>query len=178
MQDGQYCAIGGRIEKFVGMPRGRQRSGLRLTIADYASDDQLRIIKDRSKRVTERIAQFAALVDRARALRGGVAGNSSGKGKLKKKLPQTALILADVWIDLAVSALKISVAYDRRPAVAGTGDVDHVEIVFFDDPVQVRVNEILSRGRAPMSEQHVLHVGQSQRTLQKRIVVEINLADR
>ena len=107
-----------------------------------------------------------------------MAGNSSGKRKLNKELPQPGLILADVGIDLAVSALEVSVAHDRRAAVPGAGDVNHVEVVFLDDPVQVHVNEVLPGGRAPVSQQHVLHIRERQRPLQQRIVVEINLADR
>ena len=81
-------------------------------------------------------------------------------------------------IDLAVSALEIGVAHDGRSAVPGAGDVDHVEVVFLDDPVQVRINEVLARGRAPVPQQHVLHIRERQRPLQQRIVVKINLADR
>src|SRR5271169_4807549 len=104
--------------------------------------------------MAERITQLAALVDRARALRRCVAGNSSGKRELNKELPKAGLVLADIRIDLAVSALEISVANDGRTAVPRAGNVDHVEVVFFDDPVQVQVNEVLARGRAPVSQQH------------------------
>ena len=178
MQDRQHRAVGGRIEKLVGMPRRGQRSGFRLAVADDAGDDEIGIVEHRPERMAERIAQLAALVDRARALRRCVAGNSSGKRKLKKELPQPGLILADVGIDLAVSALEVSVAHDGRAAVPGAGDVNHVEVVFLDDPVQVHVNEVLPGGRAPVSQQHVLHIRERQRPLQQRIVVEINLADR
>ena len=60
----------------------------------------------------------------------------------------------------------------------GAADINHVEVVFLDDPVQVRVNEVLPGGRAPVSQQHVLHVRELQRPLQQRIVVEIDLANR
>jgi len=53
------------------------------------------------------------------------------KRKLNKEFPQPGLILADVGIDLAVSALEVSVAHDGRAAVPGPGDVNHVEVVFF-----------------------------------------------
>ena len=178
MQDRQHRAVGGRIEKLVGMPRRGQRSGFRLAVADDAGDDEIGIVEHRPERMAERIAQLAALVDRARALRRCVAGNSSGKRKLNKELPKPGLILADVGIDLAVSALEIGVAHDGRAAVPGAGDVNHVEVVFLDDPVQVHVNEVLPGGRAPVSQQHVLHIRERQRPLQQRIVVEINLADR
>src|ERR1700676_4862736 len=101
--------------------------------------------------MAERIAQLAALMDRARALRRGVAGNASGKRKLTKELPKPGLILADVGVDLAVGALEVRAAHDGRAAVPRAGDVNHVEVVFLDDPVQVRVDEVLPGGRAPVA---------------------------
>ena len=44
-----------------------------------------------------------------------------------------------------LKTLKVSVGHDSRAAVPGAGDVNHVEVVFFDDPVQMHVNEILPR---------------------------------
>ena len=67
MQDRQHRAVGGRIEKFIGMPRRRQRSGLRFAVADDAGDDQIGIVEHRAERMAERITQFAALVNRTRA---------------------------------------------------------------------------------------------------------------
>src|ERR1019366_9081118 len=106
------------------------------------------------ERMAERIAQLAAFVDRAWALWRCVAGDSSGKRKLNKELSQPGLILADVGIDLAVSALEVSVAHDGGAAVSRAGDVNHVEVVFFDDPVQVHINEVLSGSGAPVPQQH------------------------
>ena len=177
MQDRQHRAVGGRIEKLVGMPGRGQRPGLRFAVADHAGDDQIGIVEHRPERMAERIAQLAALVDRARALRRRVARNSSGKGELHKELPQPGLILADVGIDLAVGAFEIGVADDGRAAVPGAGDVDHVEVVLLDDPVQVRIDEVLPGRRAPVPQQHVLHIRERQRPLQQRVVVQINLAD-
>ena len=107
-----------------------------------------------------------------------MAGNTAGKRKPLEELLLAGLILADGGIDLAVSTFEIRITHDGRTAVAGARDVIHVEVVFFDDPVKVRVNEVLPGGRAPVSQQHVLHVRERQRPLQQRIVVEINLADR
>src|SRR5438552_655122 len=140
------------------MPRGGQRSGFRLAIADDAGDGEIGIVEHRSECVTERIAQFAALMDRARALWRCMAGNSSWKRKLNEELAQPGLIGADVWIDLAVGALEISVGHDSRAAVPRAGDINHVEVVFLDDPVQMHVNEVLPGGRTPMAQQHMLHV--------------------
>src|SRR5450759_2042073 len=111
------------------MPRRGQRSGFRLAIADDAGDNEIGIVEHRPERMAERVAQLAALMDRARTLRRCVAGHASRKRELNKELPKPRLVLADVGIDLAVSALEIRVADNRRTAVPGAGDVNHVEVV-------------------------------------------------
>ena len=178
VQDGQHRAVGGRIEELVGMPGRGQRSGFRLAVADDAGDDEVGIIEHGPERMAERIAQFAALVDRAGAFRRGVAGNPAGERELQEELSQPGLVLADVGVDLAVGAFEVRVAHDGRAAVSGAGDVDHVQVVLLDDPVEMDVDEVLAGRRAPVAQQHVLHVRERQRPLQQRIVVEINLADR
>jgi len=55
--------------------------------------------------------------------------------KTEEELLKPGFVLADVGIDLTVSALEIGVAYHGRTAVAGTRDVNHVEVVLLDDPV-------------------------------------------
>ena len=178
MQDRQYCAIGYWIKEFVRMPCGGERTRLRLAVADDAGDAEVGIVKHCPERMAERIAQLAALVDRARTLRRGVAGNAAGKRELEKELAQPGLILADVGVDLAVGALEIGVAHDRGAAMPRAGDVNHVEVVFLDDPVQMHINEVLPGGRSPVAEEHMLHIREGQRPLQQWIVVEIDLPDR
>jgi hypothetical protein len=114
----------------------------------------------------------------AGAFRRGVAGNTAGKGELLEEPLKTGLVLADVRIDLAVGAFEIGVAHHRRTAVPGAGDVDHVQVVLLDDPVQVDIDEVLPRRRPPVPEQHVLHIGEHQWPLQQRVVEEIDLPDR
>jgi hypothetical protein len=75
----------------------------------------------------------------AGAFRRGVAGNTAGKGELLEEPLKTGLVLADVRIDLAVGAFQIGVAHHRWTAVPGAGDVDHVQVVLLDDPVQVDI---------------------------------------
>src|SRR5664279_2055130 len=107
-----------------------------------------------------------------------MAGDASGKRKLEEQLLQPGLILADVGIYLAVGAFEIGISNNRRTAMSRTGDVDHVQVVLFDDPVQMRVDEVLAWGRAPMAQQHVLHIRKFERPLQQGIGKEIDLADR
>jgi len=107
-----------------------------------------------------------------------MAGNPAGKRELREQLFQPSLILADVRINLIVGAFKVSISHQRRAAVSGTGDVKHVQVMLLDDPVQMHIDEILARRRAPVSDHQRLHVRELQRSLQQRIVVKINLADR
>ena len=178
VQDRQHGAVRRGIEELVGMPRRGERSGLRLAVADDAGDDEIRIVEDGAERVAERVAQLATLVDRPRALGRRVAGDPSRERELETELLEPRLVLADVGIDLAVRALEVRVAHDGRTAVSGTGHVDHVEVVLLDDPVQVDVDEVLPGRRAPVPQQHALHVLRDQGAFQQRIVVEIDLADR
>src|SRR5476651_2631758 len=128
--------------------------------------------------MAERITELATLVDRTRTLRRRVAGNSSGKRELLEEPLQPSLVPADVGVDLAVGALEIRVAHDGRTAVPGAGDVNHVEVVLLDDSIQVNIDEVLAGSRAPVPQEHVLHVRERQGSLQQRVVVKIDLANR
>jgi hypothetical protein len=62
--------------------------------------------------------------------------------------------------------------------MSGTGDVDHVEVVLLDHPVQVDVDEVQTRRGSPVAEEPRLDVLLGQRLLEQRVVVKIDLADR
>ena len=144
MEDRQHRAVGDGIEKLVRVPGGRQWPGFRFAVADHAGDDQIGIVERRAEGVAQRIAQFAAFVDRSRRGRRDMAGNSARKRELLEQLFQTGLIQADVRIDLALAAFEIDVADQCRAAMAGAGDIDHVEVVLLDHPVQVDIDEVLA----------------------------------
>jgi hypothetical protein len=56
-------------------------------------------------------------------------GMPPGKRKLPEQLLQARFVPTDVGIHLAVRALQIGVADQGRPAMARSGDIDHVEVV-------------------------------------------------
>ena len=151
VQDGQHGSVADRVEELVGLPRRGQRPRFSLAIADDAGDVEIGIIEDCPEGMAERVPQLAAFVDRTWAFRRGMAGNAAGKRKLQKQFSEPGLILTDIRVDLAVGTFEIGVAYDGRPAVPRAGDVDHVEVVFLDDPVQMHVDEVLAGGRSPAS---------------------------
>lgn len=115
MQNSQDRAVGCRSEKLGGVPCRGQGSGLSFTVAGDACDDETGIVEYRSDRVAERIARLASLVDRAWALRRGVAGNSSGKSELNKELQQSSLIPGDIRIKLGISACRRGQMVALRP---------------------------------------------------------------
>ncbi len=97
-------------------------------------------------------------MDRAGRFGRDVARDAAGEGELLEQLLHALLVLGDVRVDLAVGPFELGVGHDARPAMAGADDVDHVQVAFFDDPVQVDIDEVQSRRRAPVAEQPRLDV--------------------
>ena len=178
VQDRQHGSVGNGIEELVGLPRGRQRACFRFAVAHNAGDDHTGIVERRPESMADRVTQFAAFVNRPR--RGGrnMAGNPAGERELREQLLEPGFVLGDVRIDLAPGAFQVHVSHNRRAAMTGAGDVEHVQVVLFDRPVQMHIDEVLARRRAPVSHHQRLHVRQLQRLLQQRVVVKIDLADR
>ena len=178
VQDRQNRSVRDRIEEFVGLPGGRQGTRFGLAVADDAGDDEPRIVERGAEGVAERISEFAALVNGARRRRRDMARNAARKRELLEQPFHPGFVLTDVGIDLAVAALEIGVGDQRRAAMAGTGDVDHVEIMQSDRPVQMDVDEILSGRRAPMPNHERLDMRQREGFAQHRICVEVDLTNR
>jgi len=178
VQHGQHRPVVDRMKKLVRVPARGQRAGLRLAIADHAGHEQVGIVERRAERVRQRITQLAALVNRARRLRRDVARNAAREGELFEQPPHPVLVLGDVGIDFAVGAFQVGVRHQPGPAVARPGDINDVEVVLLDHAVQVGIDKVEPRGRAPVAQQARFDVRQLERLLQQRIVVEINLSDR
>ena len=170
VQDRQHRTVPGRVDELVRMPCGGERAGLSLAIADDAGDDEVGVVERRAIGVRQAIAELAALVDRARRLRGDVRADVAGEGELLEEPPEPFEVLALVGIGLGVGALEIGRPEDARRAVAGPGHEDHVEIVTTDHTVEVRPDKGERRAGAPVAEQPPLHVLGLQRLPQQRVV--------
>ena len=72
----------------------------------------------------ERVAELAALVDRASVSGAACSESRPGTRSGVEERPQAGLARADVGVELAVRALEVGVGDVRRAAVTGTGDVD------------------------------------------------------
>src|SRR5207244_4259519 len=64
-----------------------------------------------------------------------------------------------------------------RAAMAGTTDIEHADIKRADDAVEMGVDEVQTRRRAPMSKQARLDVLGPQWLAQQRIVEQVDLPD-
>jgi hypothetical protein len=62
--------------------------------------------------------------------------------------------------------------------MAWTNDVDHVQVVAPNDPIEVDAEHVESRRRAPVTQQTRLDMSARERLLQKRVVEQIDLANR
>jgi hypothetical protein len=178
VQHGQHRAVAHGVEELVRVPTRGQRAGFGLAVADRAADEQVGVVERGAVGVNERVAQLAALVDRAGRLGRDVAGDAAGEGELAKQPSHSLLVVADMRVDLGVGALQVDVGDDARAAVAGARDVDGVQVARADDAVHVRVEEVQAGGGSPVAEQPRLGVLESQRLAQQRVREQVDLADR
>ncbi len=160
VQNGQHCAICRGIDELVGVPARRQWSGFRFAVTHDAGDDQVGIVEGRAVGMDERVAKFAAFVNRARCLRRDVAWNAIGPAELPEQTLDAVAILLDVRIHLGVGALEIGVRDKPGAAVSGADDIDHVEVTLANQAVPMDVQKIESGGRSPVAEKAWLDIVQ------------------
>lgn len=160
------------------MPARRHWPGLGFAVADNAGDDQIRIIEDSAIRMGQGIAQFAALVNGPRRFGRNVTWNSTGKAELLEELLHPHSIPADVGVNLAVGAFQVRIGDQGRTTVPRPDDIDHVQVVFLDDPVQVDIEEVEAWRGSPVAKEARLDVRPRERFPQEGVVVQVNLANR
>ncbi len=124
----------------------------------------------------QHITQLAAFVDGAGRRNADVARHATRRRELAEQSPHTLEVLTDLRVDFRVGSFQIDVGDDRRTAVSGTGEVDGTGVGFFDQPVQVHIDEAQTRRRPPVAQQSRLDVFGSQRLAQQRILPQIDLA--
>ena len=127
VKDRQHRAVARRVEETDALPRAFERRGLGFAVADDRDRDQVGVVEHGAERVGEHVAELAAFVDRAGRRRADVARDAARRRELAEQ-PLSCPISSSPMcgIDLGVRALEIDVRDDRRTAVAGTGEEDHV----------------------------------------------------
>ena len=156
MKNGQHRAVADGVEKFVGVPCGGQTGGLCLAVSHHAGGDEIGVVHDRAKGVGQGVAQLAPLIDGARSLRGHMGGDAAGEGELLEQALHALGVLTDIGVDLAVGAVQIVLGHHGAAAVTGTGQIDHIQVVFDNSPVQMGINEVLSGTGAPVAHNILL----------------------
>ena len=160
------------------MPARRQRPRLGLAVADHAADEQIGIVEGGAVGVCDRVAELAALVDRAGHLGRDMARYATREGELAKERGHAFLVLADVWVKAGVGAFEVGVGDQPRAAVTGARHVDRVQVALADGAVHVHVDEVEARRGAEVAEQPRLDVLRQERLLEQRICQQIDLPDR
>ena len=176
VEDGQHGAVADGVEELVGLPGRGQWAGLGLAVAHHAGGDQVGVVQYGAKGVGQGVSQLTALVDRAGGLRRHMAGDAAGEGELLEEFLQAFQILADVGIDLAVGPLQIGLGHWGVAAVAGAGEVDHIQVVLVDDAVEVCIDEVLAGDGSPVADDLFLNVFRAQGLLEQRVVQKVQLA--
>ena len=169
VQDRQHRPVPGRIEELIRVPAGSQRPGLGLAVADHARHEQVRVVERRPVGMHERVPELAALMDGARRLRRHVRGDAAGEGELPEQPGHPRGVLGDARVELAVGSLEVGVRHHARAAVPRPGDVDDVQVLVPDYPVEVRVDQVQARRGAPVPEQPRLDLLGPQRLGQQRV---------
>src|SRR5262249_52794709 len=150
VQDGQHGSVARRVQELIGMPARRQRARLSLAIAHDTADQEVRIIKSGTIGVRDRVSELAALMNGPRSFGGNVARDAARKRKLPEELLHSFFRRADIGIKLAIRSLEVRVRHQPGTSVTGAGNVDRVQIVLPDEPVEMDVDEVETRGRAPV----------------------------
>ncbi len=133
------------------MPTGSKRSGFSFAVSHNTAHQQVRIVERSTVRMRDGVSELSSFVNRARSLRRNVAGNSTWERELLEEPLHTFHALRNVRINLAVSAFQIGVGHNSRSTVTRADDVDHIQVVALDHPIEVRVDEIQPWCCAPMS---------------------------
>ena len=140
------------------MPGGGQWAGFGLAVTHHHRNQQVGVVESRTEGMREAVAQLAALVNRSRSLRRAVAADAPGKGEIAEELQQASAVFCLVWVDFGIGALQVHGCQYARCAVAGPCQVNGVEVIFADKPVQVHVQETQTRAATPVAEQPLLDV--------------------
>src|SRR5262245_50585962 len=82
-----------------------------------------------------------------------MAWDSPGKGELFEQLSHAFFILLNVGIKLRVCPLQIGISHHSRPAVSGAANINHVQVMLVDHPVEVNIYEVESGSCPPMPQQ-------------------------
>src|SRR5580698_8994494 len=98
--------------------------------------------------MAEGVTPLAAFVNGSRCGWCNMARNPTWKRELLEQPFHALFVLRYVGINLAPGAFEVNVAHNCRSTVTRSGHIKHIQIILFDDPVQMHIDEILAGRRA------------------------------
>jgi len=122
----------------------------------------------------EAIAQFSPFVDGAWGFWGAVTPNMTWEGKLFEEFLHPFFIFTFVGIDLGVGSLQIYGTENPWSAMTWPGQVNHIEVVFFDEAVEVNIGKAEGGRRSPMPQETRFDLFRSQRIFEERVVFKVD----
>lgn len=109
---------------------------------------------------------------------GATCEDAAREAKLLKQALHALPVAGYVGVYFLIAAVQPVLGHHGVAAVAGAGDIYHVEVEFLYDPVQMRVDEVLSGDGAPVADDLLLDVILAEGLFEKRVVQQVELAGR
>src|SRR5215217_8957990 len=97
-------------------------------------------------------------MDRAGGFRRDMTRNAIGPGELPKQPQHSVSAALDIRKTFGIRAFEVGVRDQSRTAMTGPDDIDHVQIAFFNQAIEMDIDEVKPGGGAPMSKQTGLDV--------------------
>src|SRR5215470_1848753 len=113
-------------------------------------------------------------MNRAGCFRRAVAAYPARKGKLLEKPPQAFFVLAFVCVNFGVGTLQIDGSQNTRGAVPRSGQKNHVQVILFDEAIQVDVSKSQTGTCTPVSQKPIFDVLYLQRLFQEWIILQVD----
>jgi len=177
VQDRQHDAVGRGVDELVRVPAGGERARLGLAVTDNGRNEQVGVVEGRAIGVRQRVAELAAFVDRAGSFGRDVRWDAARERELFEKALDTRLVVRDIGVRGRVGAVEEARRDQAGAAVPRADDVHGRLLARLDHAVEVRIEEVESRGGSPVANQARLDVVAVKRLAQQRIVEEVDLAD-
>src|SRR5215469_7059060 len=102
-------------------------------------------------------------MNRAWSFRSAVTADTARKRELLEEGMHALLVFALVGVNLGVRAFQIYRGENARSSMTGSCKKDHIQVVLFDEAIEMNVDERQTRTRSPVAKKTVLDVLRLQR---------------
>src|SRR5262249_42660884 len=107
---------------------------------------------------TDGLAKLSAFMDCTRRFRGYIIWHAIGQRALPEKTSQSLSAALDARIRLRVGTLEVAMRHKSGAAVPRAYDINHIQIILFDQSFKVNIDKVHSGCCAPMPQQPRFYV--------------------